>query len=212
MCLTFAVELTCSPSKVGAVLASLGSCLLMLALGTLHGYGPVDKLLLLHHWDPPRHVSVSEGVNIDPKRPGLRGDCWGKRIRILTRHFLRKCPFTINRNGYSILDLLKTKLSETEIRFEADGMNVGGGVLCHAEERLKVLSSWCGGTAEPQTNISWFEHFLFLDALVCELQHLAHLYVLFLRPLSVSSRSANGEPRNLGQVIPLSGPCMLTWE
>lgn len=47
-------------------------------------------------------------------------------MRILTRHFLRKCPFTINRNGYSILDLLKTKLSETEIRFEADGMNVGG--------------------------------------------------------------------------------------
>lgn len=91
-------------------------------------------------------------------------------------------------------------------------MNVGGGVLCLAEECLKVLSSWCDGTAEPQTNISCFERFLFLDALVCELQHLAYLYVLFLRPLSVSSCSANREPCILGQVIPLSGPCMLTWE
>lgn len=37
------------PIQSWVVLASLGSCLLMLALGTPHGYRPMDKLLLLQH-------------------------------------------------------------------------------------------------------------------------------------------------------------------
>lgn len=56
-----------------------------------------------------------------------RENCWGNRIWILTRHFCRKCPFPINRDGCSIFGSKKKTLSGSEIRFEADEMNIGWG-------------------------------------------------------------------------------------
>lgn len=67
----FAVEMLFCPSpKLGQCWLLSGPVPLMLALGTPHGCGPAQKLLLLQQWEPLRRVSIRKGIKIDPKWPG----------------------------------------------------------------------------------------------------------------------------------------------
>lgn len=106
-------------SKAGAVLASLGPCPINA------GPGHTPWLWTCPETSPPSAVGTSEtcfNQERNQNRPKMaRGEnCWGKRIWILTRHFLRKCPLTINRNGYSILGPLKKKKKKTSQGLKLD--------------------------------------------------------------------------------------------